>query len=214
MQPVTVINPYAELLKIPKEVFKPRRTNAHYIAFIEAITFYKQYQREQKVNEDTGELYIETTIEDIEEANRLMKSILLRKSDELSGGSRNYFERLKAYLKERQQPVFTNKEIRQMFRENHSNQKRYMLELQQYGYVKKAEGDQKKGFYYEVASYEEYEQLEQKVNTVLDEILTNIRGQAVQRPEAVQRINEPLNPQIQSKKKKQSTGESKQTKAL
>jgi hypothetical protein len=39
LQPITVRNPYAEQLIIPKEVFKPRRTNAHYIAFIEAITF-------------------------------------------------------------------------------------------------------------------------------------------------------------------------------
>jgi hypothetical protein len=45
LQPITVVNPFAELLQIPKEVFKQRRTNAHYLAFIEVITFYNQYQR-------------------------------------------------------------------------------------------------------------------------------------------------------------------------
>ena len=179
LQLVTVINPYAELLKIPKEVFKPRRTNAHYIAFIEAITFYKQYQREQKVDKETGEVYIETTLEDIEEANRLMKPILLSKSDELSGASRSYFERLKAYLKEKGTVGFTNKEIREAFRLNHNLQKMYMVELQQYGYIHKVEGDKKKGFYYEVNSYEEYDRLENSIDKLLDDIVEKIRKQEV-----------------------------------
>ena len=47
LMPVQIRNPYAEKLKIPSEVFKPRRSNAHYLAFIEAVTFYHQYQREK-----------------------------------------------------------------------------------------------------------------------------------------------------------------------
>src|SRR5690606_798529 len=65
LKPIKVINPFAEYLELPQSVFKPRRTNSHYLQFIEAITFYKQYQREQQINEETGEEYIETTIEDI-----------------------------------------------------------------------------------------------------------------------------------------------------
>lgn len=176
LEPIKVINPYAEFLKIPKEVFKPRRTNAHYIAFIEAITFYKQHQREHKTDNYTGEVYIETTLEDIAEANRLMKYILLRKSDELSGACRAYFEKLKQYLKANDQQSFNNKEIRTVFRISMSRQKKYMLELQQFDYVRKAEGDKKKGFSYAVASYQEYEQLQAHINTVLDQILVDIRG--------------------------------------
>ena len=48
LQPVQVRNPFAEMLRIPEEVFKPRRTNSHYQAFIEAVTFYYQYQREKQ----------------------------------------------------------------------------------------------------------------------------------------------------------------------
>ena len=103
LQPITVRNPYAEQLVIPKAVFKPRRTNAHYIAFIEAITFYKQYQREHQVDKDSGEIFIETTLEDIAEANELMKNILLKKSDELGYATRKYFEQLKKLLA-REQP--------------------------------------------------------------------------------------------------------------
>ena len=85
LRPIRVINPFANQLQLPQSVFKPRRTNNHYLQFIEAITFYYQYQREKKYNKETGEEYIEVTIEDIENANTLLKEILLRKSDELTG---------------------------------------------------------------------------------------------------------------------------------
>lgn len=62
LQPVSIRNPYAESLQIPEEVFKPRRSNAHYLAFVEAVTFYHQHQREKQYDKDTGEEYIETTL--------------------------------------------------------------------------------------------------------------------------------------------------------
>ncbi len=112
LQPITVINPFAEQLQIPKEVFKQRRSNAHYLAFIEVITFYKQHEKEHKVDEATGEIFIETTMEDIEEANQLLKEILLRKSDELNGATRNYFEELKQCIITSNQSSFTSTSIR------------------------------------------------------------------------------------------------------
>ncbi|KIX19614.1 hypothetical protein SY27_18030, partial [Flavobacterium sp. 316] len=35
LKPIKVINPYAQILELPNEVLKPRRTNAHYLQFIE-----------------------------------------------------------------------------------------------------------------------------------------------------------------------------------
>ncbi len=96
LKPAKVINPFAEHLQLPQSVFIPRRTNAHYLQFIEVITFYRQYQREEKANKETGEIYIETTIEDIQEANELIQEVLLRKSDLLNGARRQFFEMLKA----------------------------------------------------------------------------------------------------------------------
>ena len=100
LRPVKVVNPFAEYLNIPIEVLKPRRTNSHYLQFIEVITFYHQYQREQKTDKETGEIFIETTLEDIQEANKLLKETLLRKSDELTGACRNYLESVKSYLEQ------------------------------------------------------------------------------------------------------------------
>ena len=111
LQPVEVRNSYAEQLQLPVSVFKPRRTNAHYLQLVEVITFYHQYQRGEKVDATTGEPYIETTLEDIEQANQLMKEILLRKSDDLTGACRDYLERLKDHLQNSNETSFTNRSI-------------------------------------------------------------------------------------------------------
>tara|TARA_Y100000114_G_scaffold157276_1_gene188748 strand:+ start:4056 stop:5216 length:1161 start_codon:yes stop_codon:yes gene_type:complete len=175
LQPVTIRNPYAPYLKIPQETFKPRRTNAHYLAFIEAVTFYHQYQREKCYDQDTGEEFIETTLEDIQEANKLMKAVLLRKSDDLNGATRNYFEKLKAWVKAEDKNTFTNVSARQALKVNSSNQKRYMTALQEWGLVQKVKGDKKNGYAYEVASFEDQEERDRRIQTVMDKTLSEIQ---------------------------------------
>jgi len=175
LKPIRIINRYAKNLSLPLEVFKPRRTNNHYLQFIEAITFYYQYQRKPQANKETGEIYIETTLEDIENANRLLKEVLLRKSDELTGSCRNYLESLKSYLKANKKKQFTNREIRQVLRVNPSNQKRYNLQLQLGYYIKKVEGKKATGYHYEIVSTTEYNQLQSKINSVLDKTLEKLK---------------------------------------
>jgi hypothetical protein len=196
LQPITIKNRYAELLQLPKEVFKPRRSNAHYLQFIEAITFYKQYQRAQRADIITGEIYIETTIEDIQEANTLIKEILLRKSDELNTACRRYFEYLKAYLKSENKIQFTTKEVREALKTNHGSQKRYMLQLLDNNYVKK-EAQKNRSYIYEIVSYEEYETLQNNITNILDSTLNQLlqidnQPLAVQSSNAVHPQNEPL----------------------
>jgi predicted transcriptional regulator len=178
LKPIKVINPFAEHLELPQSVFKPRRTNSHYLQFIEAITFYKQYQREQHVNEESGEVFIETTIEDIQEANELIQEVLLRKSDLLNGACRSFFEMLKAYLKANNQNTFTNAEIRRTLRINPSNQKRYMLQLQLAELVQRAKGDKRKGYVYEVMNYEDYETTNKQIETLLNTTLQRLEVQS------------------------------------
>lgn len=192
LQPIVVINPYAEYLKLPKDVFKPRRTNAHYLAFVEAITFYHQYQREQKVNEATGELYIETSIEDIEQANELMKDILLRKSDELTGGCRKYFESLKSYLKEKKKNQFTNYEIKTELHIPITTVKRHNTALLQSYLLKKTENEETTAHLYEITGTEEYKQLQKRINTVLDEVVRTIKATSAQQPKPAQNENGPM----------------------
>jgi len=178
LQPIQVRNPFAEQLQIPAEVFKPRRTNAHYLQFIEAVTFYHQYQREKHTDKVTGETYINATLEDIAEANQLMKEVLLRKADELSGATRNYFEQLKELLQQQKQSTFTNKGIRKQLRLPGTTVRRYHSELLQSSYIKLQESRKQKGYCYEIVSYEEYQQLQNHITVVLDEILHQLRATA------------------------------------
>lgn len=173
--PVTIRNPYAESLQIPEEVFKPRRSNAHYLAFIEAVTFYHQHQREKQHDKETGEEFIETTLEDIEEANKLMKKILLRKSDQLNGATRDYFEKLKVWLEKEGKETFTNREIRIQLRIKGTTLRRYHHDLLDVGLIRVKSGKKAAGFYYEVISLEEYKNLTQGIATVLDEVLAGCK---------------------------------------
>lgn len=98
LEPIKIINPYAPLINLPQTVFKPRRTIGLLLNFIEAITYFHQHQRTQKVDKSTGEIYIETTPEDIEWGFKLLEETLFRKSDELSGACRTFYDLLKNEL--------------------------------------------------------------------------------------------------------------------
>lgn len=175
LQPVSVRNPYAPLLYLPEEVFKPRRTNKHYLDFIEAITFLKQYQRIQHADPSSGEIYIETNIEDIAEANSLIAPVLLRKSDDLNGATRNYLELLKSLLAEHSD--FTNKWVSKALRLPISTVKRYHLQLLQSGYIRITDPGttSDKSFHYEIVDGEQYQYLQNRITNALDEMLLRIR---------------------------------------
>ena len=176
LKPISVRNPFAEHLKLPEYVFKPLRTNTHYLAVIETITFYHQYQREIKSDPQTGERYIETTLRDIEWANRLLKEVLLAKSDELNIAERSFFESLKKWLKSNNMTSFYSKQVREVFRMHPSKVKRYLHSLTTYNFIKITGGNRfKTGFEYEIRAADEYSRLEASVSCVLDDVLRDIK---------------------------------------
>lgn len=175
LKPLRVVNPYASQLVLPKSVFKPRRTNAHYLHFIEAVTFLNQAQREPQVNQETGEEYIETTLEDIENANYLLKDILLKKSDRLTPACREFFEQLKTYLEKEERITFKNVDIRLGLGLSRSQQKRYMSELLNEYHIQIKDGNKKAGFTYTVTSFEEYTELKNNIDSVLDKALRSLK---------------------------------------
>jgi DNA primase len=173
---IKVINPYAPQLEIPQCVFKKLRTNIHYLKLIEIITFYHQKQREIKTDRN-GKPYIETAIEDIEWANYLVKETLLRKSDELNGELRDFFERLKHTITAKKAQSFYSKDIREQFRMNPMRTNRYLRDLESRGYIGRNGGNRKYGFEYEITAWDEYEKLKNGIN-ILDEILQKLKEKA------------------------------------
>lgn len=168
LKPIKVVNPYAEHLKLPKTVFKPRRTNLHYLQLIEVITFYHQFQREEHFDETTGEAYIETTLEDIQLANTLIKDVLLRKSDRLNGVTRDYVESLRVYLTDLGRNTFTNQEIRREFRMSETTLRRYHKVLLAEGYIEKTGGNKVSSYEYKLLDVNEFKDLEAAIEKALN----------------------------------------------
>jgi DNA-binding HxlR family transcriptional regulator len=173
--PVTVINPYAKYIQLPDQVFKPRRTMTLLLAFIEAVTFYHQYQRPVK-RDGQGHPYIETTPGDIEAAFTLLKEALFQKSDELTQAARGFLERLKVMLKEQGKTSFHSREIRRQLRLAPTTLKRYLVELERYGYLKVTRPGRQGRYEYSVTDPGEYDALRSAIDEHLQQVLDKINS--------------------------------------
>jgi DNA primase (bacterial type) len=176
LQPMRIVNPYAAYIQLPQQIFKPRRTMTLLLSFIETVTFYHQYQREIK-RDGSGQPYIESTPEDISAAFGLLKEVLFSKSDELAKATRNFLELLKALLKAESKDSFTAKEIRERLRINPGNLKRYLSELERYGYLQ-GSGNRYRHYEYRIINFDEYETLKGSIDQHLQGILNTINQQA------------------------------------
>ncbi len=174
LRPIAIRNPYADLVYLPQSVFKPRRTMLLLLNVIETITFYHQYQRTIKEDDQTGEQYIETTARDIEYAFELMEEVLFSKSDELSHGIRSFYEQIKVYLKQEKQKSFYGQELRKHLGANPRNVQRYLQELRQYGYIKIMGGNRyRKGLEYTLIEQEE--NIKEDIGTHLKQVIERVR---------------------------------------
>ncbi len=171
LEPVKIVNPYALLIDLPKEIFKPRRTMSLLLNFIEAITYYHQKQREEQVIKETGEVFIETTPEDIELSFELLKETLFRKSDELSGAIRNFYEWLTTLKLEK----FTASILRVKRSMPPRTLQRYLRELHEYDYIERVGGNQQKGYEYQLNKKSPSTNLEEKISKQIDKVLESVR---------------------------------------
>ena len=184
LEPIRVINPFAPLIDLPKEIFKPRRTLPLLLSFIEAITFYYQYQREQKVQENTGEILIETHPADIEWAFRLLRDVLFRKSDELSGAAREFYEWLKQWAvnKANKKTGFYGSDVRKENRIHPRTLSRYLQELTDYGLLEIAGGNRHKtGYSYKVTTNKDYQALQQSIDEQIKKVMENVWNEYAER---------------------------------
>ncbi len=178
LDPITIKNPFQPDLELPDSVFKPLRTNQHYIQLIKAVTFLHQHQRPVEKDEN-GKRYITTTLSDIEWANKLSKESLLRKSDELNGKQRFFFEALKKYLKTqginaKENKSFYAKDYRKAFKAHPEQLKRNFLKLEAHGYITQVSNSKKQGYEYQIVLWDDYENLRKGIN-ILDEKLALLK---------------------------------------
>ena len=174
IRPVEVIIPFATQLELPPHVFKKMRTKLHYLTLVKAVTLWNQRNREKTKGKDGSTLLISTP-EDVRWANFLSKEVLLRKSDELNGKLRQFFESLKSHVGAVYpgSAVFYAKEIRKTFRLHPMKLKRYLDELESMGYIKCKNRSRVTGHEYEIATWDDYENLKKGID-LMDDILNKL----------------------------------------
>jgi len=100
LQPLAVVNPYADRLTFLDDKTRMRRDHMKYLSLIRAITLLHQYQREVKTVQHKGKAvrYIEVEAQDIATANRLAHEVLGRTLDELPPQTRTLLSALHAWV--------------------------------------------------------------------------------------------------------------------
>ena len=102
LQPVKVLNPYADRLTFLSDKTRTRRDHEKYLTLIDTIVLLHQYQRVRRTVAQDGETieYIEATWEDIAQANALAHEVLGRSLDELPPQTRRALARIVGMVNE------------------------------------------------------------------------------------------------------------------
>jgi hypothetical protein len=189
LENVTVVNPYALHIHLPENIPSPRKTLLLLLDFINVVTFFHQRQRVQRVNELTGEIYIETTPEDIELAFVLLKRSLLHKADELSAAARNFYNWLQTFLAEAKTKQFTALDIRKMRNVHPRTLNRYLQELNLFHYIQITGGNKHRGgFIYRLTDLNQTATLKNELESCLQRTLEaiNVNTAIIKEPKPVE----------------------------
>lgn len=156
-----IVNPYATRLLLPDKVHKIRRLNEMYQAVIKQVTFLNQYQRKL-----TNSNQLITEIEDIEQATEILFESIVLKVDELDGSLRQFFERLKKYIKNENQD-FILREVRQELNVSKTQVFRYIQTLTELEYIKQIGGYANKGLKYKISYWDNYQKIRAEIKDFL-----------------------------------------------
>lgn len=99
LEPLAVVNPFADRLTFADGRTRTRRDHGKYLGLIAAVTLLHQHQRERKTTtiNDRTVSYVESTIGDIEIAHRLAHAVLGQSLDELAPQTRRLLTAVHSY---------------------------------------------------------------------------------------------------------------------
>lgn len=161
LKPCIVVNPFADKLILPLEAKSLRRLNEQFQDFICQVTLLHQFQRKKDAQ---GRLI--ATKDDIRTAVEVFFSGIILKVDELDASTRQFFDRLKAYIKKQDAGTtykFTQREVRQDMKLAKTSAFKFFNILQQLEYIQAVEGSVNKGFKYVVSHWDNLEKLKARI---------------------------------------------------
>ena len=202
LQPYRIVNPYALDIQLPPQVFKARRSLNLLLHFIEAITFYHQYQRQQ-VDESTGEIYLASSIEDIQLAFQLLQKVLLDKSYFISHAAQLHYEHLQ---KLSLPSTFKLKDVHEQLRIHPRTLQRHMQELSTHNYVEIVGGNQYKGYHYQLKEAKNISQaIQTDLHHTLNKLKDNDKRATVRQSTSNAKLTHPKQPREGKNKEKERT---------
>jgi len=161
IEPLDVMNPWADELTFTAERTRTRRDNEKYLTLIDTIALLHQHQRPREVNRDEGERseYIRVTLSDIELANRLAPELLGRSLDELPPQTRRLLTLIKELVRtrmreqqlEQRDTLFSRRDLRQVAGWSEFQVRVHLGQLEAFEYVFRRWGKQGRGCAYELA---------------------------------------------------------------
>ncbi len=177
LEPVDVVNPWADRLTFTAERTRTRRDHEKYLTLIDSIALLHQHQRgRSQMSEDGGRkseegnnqepstksqensTYITVTLEDIALANRLAPELLGRSLDELAPQTRRLLSTIKALVREACERdalephlvLFSRRDLRERSGWSEYQVRVHLGKLETLDYVVRRWGRQGKGCVYEL----------------------------------------------------------------
>jgi predicted transcriptional regulator len=141
-----------------------------YQAVIKQVTFINQHQR--KLTKDNQLI---TEIEDIKQATDILFESIVLKVDELDGSLRQFFERLKKYVKNENQE-FIQREIRQEFNLSKTQLQRFINTLLELEYIKQTGGFANKGIKYKISYWDNHQKLRNEIKEFLHNQIKELKN--------------------------------------
>jgi DNA primase len=162
LEPLEVVNPFADKIKLPEDAHKIRRLNELYQSFVRQVTLLNQYQRER---DERGRVI--TAPDDLREACEILFESIVLKVDELDGSLRQFFEQVKKYVKKKSETYEFNRfELREVTHVGKTQQHHHLSRLVELEYLHKT-GFANRGFRYKIAHWDDMEATRGRIKTEL-----------------------------------------------
>lgn len=164
LEPLEVVNPFADQIKLPEDAHKIRRLNELYQSFVRQVTLLNQYQRER---DKRGRVV--TAPEDLRVACEVLFESIVLKVDELDGSLRQFFEGIKKYVsKLGKEYAFNRFELRKATGVSKTQQHRYLSKLVELEYIRQ-QGFANRGYQYKIAHWDDQSALRGRIKSELNE---------------------------------------------
>jgi len=162
LQPLAVVNPFADELTFTSDRTRTRRDHEKYLTLIDTIALLHQHQRTPGSREVNGRPvpFIRATLDDIALANRLAPELLGRSLDELPPQTRRVFETIKAIVRTRcetekidqRAAFFSRREVRAKLGWGITQIRAHLERLRDLEYIEARFGQIGKSFQYELVT--------------------------------------------------------------